>query len=222
MKKILIFITIISCILPLSSCGKELTVSHDIVWMTEDGSSWFICGSVYSKAVLNGTDYSEAILANSPYDLMFFQNNKVMVKFQYRLKKDCLKCVCTWDENGDIGVETEFIFYPHNIDEDSVIMDKWRDSIDVKSDIMWVNDDGTSWFIRSETQEEAIINGITFSDIDMSNFPDSIYFKKNGEYILCLDSYEITEEYVKFYCSYDKENVIGINSNYCFYTQKYE
>ena len=222
MKKNLIFITIIILILSLSSCGKELAVSHDTVWITADGSSWFICGSTYSKAILNGIGYAETILANSPYDLMFFRDDKVMVKLQYRLKKDYLKCVCTKDDNGDIGVDTEFIFYPHNINEDTPMMAAWRESLDVKSDTLWVTEDGTSWFIRSENREEAVINGVIFSNIDISNFPNSLFFKKDGEFVLTFRAEKITDEYVDLYCSYDEENIIGIGSNWRFYPQKQE
>ena len=160
---------------------------------------------------MNGIDYTEVVEANSPNDLRFSRNRMFLVNLHYNLKGDYMKCVCDQDRNNEIAVGTEFIFYPHDINEDTPMMATWRESLDVKSDTLWMTEDGTSWFIRSETREEAVINGVAFSDIDISNFPGELYLKKDDEYALVFVYWTQTDDYVELYCRHDRDQITEKN-----------
>lgn len=225
MKRLLLFIIMLTMNLSLGRCpqeiiSKEISADNDIVWMTEDGLSWFVCGSTYGKAFLNGIEYSEAVLANYKYGLVFSNYGSNALLFEYRVYDDYIKVTCTRDVDEEIGVGTEFIFYPHDRNEDTSMMAAWRESVDVKSNIMWMTADGTSWFIRSETREEALINGVCYSDLDTSNFPEELYLKRDGKYVVVLRCREYTEDFIMFYCNYDPNKEIGLDLKFTFYPHR--
>ena len=221
MKKILTLVMTIILIFSCSSCGKEISADNDIVWMTEDGSSWFVCGSLYGRAVLNGFGYSEAALTNYKYGLVFCNKNCNALKFDYKSYGDYIKVTCTRDVDGEIGVGTEFIFYPHDRNEDSAMMASWRESVDVKSDTLWMTKDGTSWFIHSETREEAVIEGNQYYDLDTSDFPNTLYLKRDGKYVVILSFSKYVDDGILFWCSFDENDKFS-EAEFVFYPHTIE